>query len=219
MNAFHILVVLFAAYMLFRHGRRALLFLAPGLVRVRGEAGAPPASPMQLRAGDELAGLGFARLGTRCEEGALGGLSLASDAWVNQAEGAFADVFDHLPRHGHGPWVYFLSAFSDGATVLTANHPRLARSTPWLQTGGLPGSSLAATWAAHRVAAERFAAQHGRPSAPTDLEARQAAARAWYRGPGRGELRRLFFLNFLNALVALLLIAASAKAIARSLRS
>jgi hypothetical protein len=219
MNAFHVLVVLFAGYMLVKHVRRGVLFLAPGLVRISGRPGVAPATPMQLRAGEELAGLGFAHLGSRREDGALGGLLLASDAWANEEEGAFADVFDHRPREGVGPWAYFLSPFPDGALVLTANHPRLARETPMLQIGGLAASTLAATWAAHRVAVQRFAAGHGRPSASASLEARQAAARAWYRGPGRSELRRLFLVHFLDTVLALILIAGGTSGIARSLRS
>ena len=217
MQAFHLFVVLFAAYMLVRHGRRAALFLAPSLVRAEGDPAAPPATPALARAGDELELLGFARLGARRESGALGGLDLASDAWANEPEGAYADLFAHAPRGGRGPWVYFLSPFPDGAAVLTANHPRLARSTDRLRTGGLPGATLEATWAAHRAAVGRFAARHGAPGARADLAARDEVARAWYRGPGRPELRRLFLLNFLNVLVAVLISAVSVRALARAL--
>ncbi len=219
MQTFHLFVVLFATWMLVRHGRRAALFLFPSLVRSGGDAAAPPATPAQARAGDELERLGFVRLGARRESGALGGMDLGSDAWANEPEGAYADVFDHAPRGGGGPWAYFLSPFADGAVVLTANHPRLARSTDRLRTGGLPGATLEATWAAHRAAVGRFAERHGRPGARADLQARAEAARAWYRGPGRPELRRLFFLNFVNALFAILIGAVSARALARALTS
>lgn len=217
MQTFHVLVVLFALLMLVRHGRRAVLFLAPSLVRAEGDAAATPATPALARAGDELERMGFARLGARRESGALRGLDLASDAWANEAEGAYADVFAHAPRGGHGPWGYFLSPFADGAMVLTANHPRLARSTDRIQTGGLPGAGLEATWAAHRAAVSRFAASHGAPGARADLAARAEVARAWYRGPGRAELRRLYLASFINAVVAVLIGAVSAKALARSI--
>lgn len=219
MQTFHLFVVLFAAWMLVRHGRRAALFLFPSLVRSGGDAAAPPATPALVRAGDELARLGFVRLGARRETGALGGLDLFSDAWANEPEGAYADVFDHAPRGGGGPWAYFLSPFADGAVVLTANHPRLARATDRLRTGGLPGATLEATWAAHRVAVGRLAAGHGQPRARAELSVRDEAARAWYRGPGRPELRRLFLVNFLNALVAVLIGAVSARALTRALLS
>ncbi len=219
MQTFHLFVLLFALYMLVRHGRRAALFLAPSLVRAEGDREAAPATPALARAGDELERLGFARLGSRRESGALGGLDLVSDAWANEPEGSYADVFAHAPRGGGGPWAYFLSPFADGAVVLTANHPRLARSTERLRTGGIPGATLEATWAAHRSAVGRFAERHGRPGAPADLRARAEAARAWYRGPGRPELRRLFFLNFVNALFAVLIGAVSARALARALLS
>ena len=193
------------------------MYKRQGLVRVAGDRYAPPVTPGQLRAGEELVRLGFIRLGARREEGPLGGLRLGTDAWANEREGTFADVFDHAPRGGGPPWVYFLSSFADGALVLTANHPRLALSTDRLLTGGLPGSSLEATFAAHRKAVERFAGRHGAPAARADLAARLELARAWYRGPGRRELRRLFFVHFLNSLAAVALAAASASTLARAL--
>ncbi|HEU4382294.1 MAG TPA: hypothetical protein VFR85_02230 [Anaeromyxobacteraceae bacterium] len=217
MRTFHLFVVLFAAYMLVRHGRRAALFLAPSLVRSDGDGEAPPATPALARAGDDLERLGFVRLGARRETGALGGLNLVSDGWVNEPQGTYADVFAHAPRGGGAPWAYFLSPFADGAIVLTANHPRLARSTDRVRTGGLPGASLDATWAAHRSAVERFAARHGQPGARADLGARAQAARAWYRGPGRPEIRRLFLVNFVNALFAVVIGAFSARALAGAL--
>lgn len=219
MQTFHLFVVLFAAWMLVRHGRRAALFLAPSLVRAEGDPEAPPATPALARAGDDLSRLGFVRLGARRESGAMGGLDLCSDAWAHEPAGAYADVFAHAPRGGRGPWIYFLSPFADGAAVLTANHPRLSRSTERLLTGGLPGATLEATWAAHRAAVGRFAARHGAPGARADLEARAEVARAWYRGPGRAELRRLFLVNFLNAVVAILIGAVSARALAGALLS
>ncbi len=214
-DAFHVLVVLFAAYMLWNHGRRALLFVAPGLVRLHSRAGEGPRSTPQLRAEEELAGLGFVRLGARRERGPLGGLDFASECYVNEREGAWADVFDHAPRGGGGPMAYFLSPFPRGAMVLTANHPRLAVSTADVQAGGLPGAAIAATWSAHRVAVARFRERHGAPEAPASLAARDAAARRWYAGAGRRELRRLFVMNFVNTLVALVLLAGSVNALAR----
>lgn len=217
MLTFHVLVVLFAVLMLVRHGGRALLFAAPGLVRTGGDPGSPPATPAQARAGEELARLGFLRLGARRERGALRGLDVDSDAWASPAEGAYADVLGHAAPGGRGPQVYFLSPFADGAMVLTANHPRLSRSSERLQTGALPEAPIAATWAAHRAAVARFAAGHGPPAAAADLSARQEAARAWYRGPGRPELRRRFWVSFLDTLVAVLVAAVSLNALARGL--
>jgi hypothetical protein len=213
---FNALALLLAAFMLVRHGRRGLLFVAPGLVRVAGDREAQPATPGQMRAGEELARLGFSRLGARREDGPLGGLRLGTDAWANEREGSFADVFDHAPRAG-SPLVYFLSPFADGALVLTANHSRLAISTDRFLLGGLPGSSLEATHAAHRKAVERFAGRHGAPVARADLAARLDLARVWYRGPGRRELRRLSFVHFVNSLAALVLLAGSVNLLARAL--
>lgn len=217
MLTFHLLVVLFAALMLARHGPRALVFAAPGLVRTSGDPGAPPATAPQARAGEDLTRLGFLRLGARRERGLLRGLDLDSDAWASPAEGAYADVLGHSGPGGGWPQVYFLSPFPDGAMVLTANHPRMARSSDLLQTGALPGAPVAATWAAHRAAVARFAAGHGRPAVRADLSAREEAARTWYRGPGRPELRRRFLMSFLDVLAAVLVAAVSLNALARGL--
>jgi len=200
-----ILLALAAAYagmMLVRYGRRGILVLAPGLLRFGADAGAPPATPGQLQAGEALASLGFRRLGRRVERGPFGGLELRSDAWVNEGEGAYADVFDHAARPGAGAWLYFLSGFPDGAVALTANHPRASRADAQVEAGGVAGASAEAAWAAHRRAVARLAARHGSPAAPPDLVGREAAARAWYRAAGNRELRRLFLLHFLNALFA-----------------
>lgn len=208
--ALHLLVVAFALYMLARHGRRALAFAFPGKVLLDGAEGEEPRTPLQHRAEGELDSLGFARLGARRERTLLGGLDLASQAYANETAGSYADVLDHAPARA-GPLVYFLSVFPGGAAVLTANHSRPALSTREVQSGGLPGAGVAETFAAHRKALERFAARHGAPAAPARLAARQEAARAWYAGPGRREVRRICALNFLNAVVALALVAGSAR--------
>ncbi len=213
----NVLVVLLASYMLWKHGRRAALFVAPGLVRVEARPGEAPRTTAQLRAEDELARLGFSRLGSRRERGALGGLDLGSEAYANEVAGAYADVFDHAP--GGAALLYFLSPFPGGAVVLTANHARPATATDDAQAGGIPGAGVGATWSAHQIAVARFRERHGTPAAPADLAARTATARRWYGGPGGRELRRLFALNFLNALVAAVLLAGSVNALARRLIS
>jgi hypothetical protein len=207
MRTFDVLVALFALYMLARHGRQGLLFLAPGLVRAEAHHELAPASLSELRAGDALAELGFLRLGVLVERGVLGGLSRTIDAWAHPGEGVYADVVAGAPRGG--TWLELRSSFADGAAVVTANHPRLAISTRSVQAGALPGAGLAALLAAHCHATERFAREHGAPQALPDLEARLRVARAWQRGPGRRELRHRFALRFANACLALLLLAGS----------
>ncbi len=201
-SALLVLAAAYAALMLWRYGRRGLLVAAPGLVRLRSDPEASAATAAQRQAGGDLEAMGFRRIGARSEEGPLGGLDLRSDAWVHEAEGAWADVFEAPPRPGAGARLYFLSVFPDGALALTANHPRPSRSDGTVETGGLPDASPSATWAAHRRAVGRLAERHGRPRAAPDLAGREAAARAWYRAAGRRELRRLFLLHFLNALFA-----------------
>ncbi|MFL5301973.1 MAG: hypothetical protein ACJ79R_16680, partial [Anaeromyxobacteraceae bacterium] len=166
----HALAALFALYMLARYGRGALLFVAPSLLRVTAEAGAGARTLAQVRAGEALAALGFVRLGGRREAGPLGALEVRTDAWASEAEGVYADVRER-PDAG-GPAVSFTSRFPDGAFVVTANHPRVALCGPSLQLGGLPGATVEAALAAHRVAVARFARDHGAPTAPADLAAR-----------------------------------------------
>ncbi len=175
--------------MLWRYGRRGILFVAPGLVRFHSDPDAPPATALQRAAGDELEPLGFRRLGARSEEGPLGGLGLRSDAWVDEAAGAYADVFEEAPRKGAGARLYFLSVFPDAAVALTANHARKGRSGGTAEVGGIPGAGVAATWAAHRRVLDRMAPRHGAPGARADLGAREAAARAFYRAAGAREFR------------------------------
>ena len=206
MKALLALAAAYAAFMLWRYGRRAVLFVAPGLVRSRWDAAAPPATAAQREAGDELAALGFARLGARCEDGPLGGLGIAADSWVSEGAGTYADALEERPRPGAPPPVSFLTAFPDGAVALTANLPRRARSGRGAEVGGIPGAGVAAALAAHRRTLERMGA-HGTPRAAPDPAGRDAAARAWYRAAGGAELRTRFLAHFLNALLAALILA------------
>jgi hypothetical protein len=212
----HALAALFALYMLARYGRGALLFVAPSLVRVSGDAGAGPRTLAQVRAGEALLPLGFVRVGARREAGPLGALEVRTDAWACEAEGVYADVAERAVAGGAE--VSFTSRFPDGAFVVTANHARVALRGPRLQVGGLPGATLEAALAAHRVAVARFAREHGTPSAPADLAARLDVARQYGRGPGRRELRRRTAMSFANACIALLLLLGSVNVIARRVK-
>jgi hypothetical protein len=212
----HSLAALFALYMLARYGRGALLFVAPSLMRVEAEPGAGPRTLAQLRAGEALAGLGFEWLGARRESGPLRALEAHLDVWALPGGGVYADVAEGAPAGGAR--VSFVSPFSDGAFVVTANHARLALSGPKLQAGGLAGATLVAALAAHRVASARFEREHGAPSAPPDLEAHIASARRYRAGPGRREIRRETAMSFANACAALVLLAGSVNLIARRLK-
>ncbi|BDG09756.1 hypothetical protein [Anaeromyxobacter paludicola] len=213
---FTALAILLSLWMLVKHGRRAVLVLAPSLVRVSADPAAPPRTPAQVAAGEALRALGFERLGARAERSPLRGLDLPSDAWVHRGVGAYADVLALSPRGGGPAYAYFLSGFDDGALVLTANHARLPQSGPAVLAGGLPGATLDGAWRAHQVAVARLAAAHGPPRAD-GLAARGDLARRWYRGPGRAELRRMFGMSLVSALVALLLFVGSVNLFMRAL--
>jgi len=206
MRAFDLLVALFALVQLARYGRRALLFAAPS-VRLWAEPGALARSAPRLRAGEALEELGFVPLGSRGERGILGAFEQTLDAYAHPARGAYADVLDGPPREGARTILF--TPFADGAAVLTATFQRSARSTARVLLGSVPGS-VGAALAAHEVAVRRFASAHGSPQVSPDLGARVDAARAWYRGEGRRELRRSSVIAFVNAALGLALLAGSA---------
>jgi hypothetical protein len=206
----------YAALMLWRYGRRGWLVVAPASVRVRSRADEAPRTPAQAQAGAALAALGFRRLGSRDEEGPLGGLGLRSDAWAQEGEGAFADVFEEAARPGVPARLQLVTGFPDGAVALTANHPRTPRAGPSLEVGGFPDATVEATWEAHRRAVARLAARHGPPAPASGLEARDALARAWYRGAGGRELRQRFAVYLGNALLAALILGAALSMLLRS---
>src|SRR4051812_33720611 len=103
--------------MLVRHGPRALLYLFPGSMRARALSEGPRPTPRMLRVAEALEGLGFQPLGHKGENGPLGGIAVRSDVFVNEIDGAYADLF---LWKGSEPYLYFLSPFPDGALILTA---------------------------------------------------------------------------------------------------
>lgn len=205
-----LLAAAYAALMLWRYGRRGWLAIAPSTVRIRSREDREPRTPAQAQAGAALSALGFRRLGSRDEEGPIGGgLGLRSDAWANEGERAYADVYEDAARPGVPARLQLLTGFPDGALALTANFPRAPRAGPSLEVGGFPDASVQATWEAHRRAVARLSARHGVPAPATGLPARDALARAWYRGPGGAELRRRFAVYLGNALLAALILGAA----------
>jgi len=200
------LAAAYSALMLWRYGRRGILVVVPGLIRFRSEATAAPATAVQRQAGEHLAQLGFRRLGSRSEDGPLGGLGLRSDSWADEAHGTYADVFEDAPRRGADARLYFLSTFPDGAVALTANHARKGRSDGAVEVGAMPAAGIGAVFAAHLRTLERMAERHGSPRVAGDLDARESAARAWYRAAGARELQARFLVYFLNTLLAVLIL-------------
>ncbi|GEJ57824.1 hypothetical protein [Anaeromyxobacter diazotrophicus] len=207
MRTFNLLVALFAVVQALRYARRALVFVAPA-VRVTGEPGEPPRSAPRLRLGAELERLGFVPLGLLHERAPLGAVAREVDAYADASRGTFADVWQERGE-ADAPRLVFYTPFPDGAYVLTANHPRRAVASARAQAGAVVGAAPEAQLAAHEIAVERFAARHGTPAVALDLGARLAAARAWYAGEGRRELRRGAALPFGIAAFALVLLASA----------
>jgi hypothetical protein len=192
----------YALAMLVRYGRRGVLAAWPGLVSSRSSPGGPPPTPAQEAAVEALAPLGFHRLGSRVEDGPLHGLALRSECLADGPGPVFADLFEAAPPGGRVARVQFLTTFPGGVAVLTANHGRKERAGRGGEVQALPGASLDRVVAAHRAAVDRLAAVHGAPVPATSLEARDAAARAWYRGIGGAEIRGRFAPYLGNAVFA-----------------
>ena len=212
MRSFNLLVAAFALLQCLRYARRALLFVSPS-VRVSGEAGAAPRSARRLRLGAALEELGFRPLGIQRARSALGAVSAEDDVYADEERGAFADVVEG--GRGNGPGVVFFTPFEGGAAVLTASFRRRAIATEKVQAGGIPDAPLEGVLAAHEVAVERFAQRFGRPAVTADLEARLGAARSWFRGEGRRELRRAHASAFAILLFGVALFASAVNILLR----
>lgn len=206
----------YAAMMIFRYGRRGVVAVAPSLVSSRSEPDGPSPTEAQRATAGLLLPLGFRRLGSHVEEGPLRGLGLRSETFADADGLVFADVFEMAPRPGDVARVQLLSTFPDGAAVLTANHPRVARSGRGGEVSGLPGTALAQVVEIHRRAVARLASIHGAPLRAGDLPGRDAAARAWYRGIGGQEIRRRFAVYLGNTLFAAAILAFCITSIVRS---
>jgi hypothetical protein len=169
---------------------RALLFLWPESLRV--EADEPPREwdgrdwgllPLELRgAAAEMFALGFVPLGTHVEKPLLGPTRTCFDL-VNTGARAHATLFqgtDHRAR------VYLLTTLEDGGYVVSAGYRRPAREVPGRYLSGyLENATPERVVRAHLRRVEGHAA-----TLDATLEGRVAAQRAWYRGPGRPEVRQ-----------------------------
>ncbi len=210
------LAAVYAAMMIARYGRRGVLAVLPGLVSSRVVDPAPPSTGPQRAVAPGLEASGFHRLGSRVERGPLRGLELPSETWASADGAAFADVFEQGPGPDAPARLQLLTTFRDGAAVLTANHGRRPRTGRPGEIAGLPGAPVPEVAAHHRRAVERLAAVHGAPVPASGLEARNAAARAWYRGIGGAELRGRFAVYLANTLFAAGVLAFCVWAIYRS---
>jgi len=142
-----------------------MLAVAPGPppVRRRRRGGGPGRrTEPQRQAGEALARAGLpARSARAAWKRPLGGLRLRSDAWVNERERAYADLFEPA-RPGRRAPLHFLTTFPDGAAALTANHVR-RRTGPGGEVAGLPGAALDQVVEIHRRTVARLSVAHGDP--------------------------------------------------------
>jgi hypothetical protein len=213
MPVFDLLAAAFGAFMLVRHGPRALLFAAPSLLRPSAAPPEPARSPAEQRARDQLEALGFEEAATLSWRGPLGSVRERHAVLALASEGVFADV---ASGRSDAP-VRFVSACPDGAVLLTSNERRAAIEGRHGRAAGLVGAALDATLAAHRKGLERFARAHGTPSARAEPGSRLAAARAWAVGVGRSDVRRATVIHFVNALLAVAILAAGVKGAVRTI--
>jgi hypothetical protein len=169
---------------LWRNLPGALMFLRPGLVRVRRAPEDALDEPLFAEMEGELAPLGFRRLGAHLEKAPLRRPVLSYD-FVNEAEHTFGSAF----RDGGVMRLYLLTPFSGGGFVLTADHRRTGVERGDYLAGGLPGAGPDALLAAHRRRVERLVREGRQPLADLSMDAREQAAVRWHRGAGARELR------------------------------
>lgn len=182
---------------------RALLVFAPSSVRVE-----PEDPPGQARVPDplttitgQLAALGFSPLGTHSERPPLGPTTLCFD-FARRADRTFATSW---VAPGGEPRLYFLSVLAGGGLVITANYRRPARNIDGQYlSGGLENVSLERVLKAHLRLLDGQAV-----SGELSLEGRVGAARAWYSGPGRAEVRQQNFPALLWSMGTLGMVAAA----------
>jgi hypothetical protein len=163
---------------------RAILCVAPSSMRVeRDDDGEHMDLPMQLeQLSQELRSFGFSAIGSRREKPALASPTVSYD-FANPQERAFATLY--LGRDGR-PRLYFLTPTTHGGFVITANYRRPARQLQGRYlSGGLEHIPLERIYKAHQKRMEGFEAV-----GPFTLEGRIEAARAWFSGYGRSEIRQ-----------------------------
>jgi hypothetical protein len=177
---------------------RALLFFFPGSVQVEAEA---PADQMALppelgAAARELEALGFVAVGSHEERPRLRRPTRAY-AFRHRSAPAFATL--SLGADG-APRLDFLTPLAPEGFVVTAAYRRAALERPRYRSGGLPGASAARVFEAHLRRLAGLA-----PAGDFTWEGRVAAARAWFSGMGRHELRREHLQGVVWTLAALLI--------------
>lgn len=199
--------------MLWRNLPRALLFLWPGLAGARRLDETSPLVDFSLFEEVErvVTPLGFARLGAHAEIHPLRRPSATYDFLLSGEP-----VWGSAWRQGSEVRFALVTAFQGGGMVVTADHKRLGIDRPPYLAGGLPEASPEQLLAAHRRRVERLRQMGLSPVSDLTLDARVAAARAFYRGPGAREVRLGAANAFILSSMALVLFGAALVAVARA---
>lgn len=163
---------------------RAVLCVAPASLLIDAEAPADGMTvPGELTALEkELLSLGFTPVGSHIEKPRLTFETVSYD-FAHAAERAFATLY--LSRRGE-PRLYFLTQVEGGAFAITADHRRPSTERPGRYLSGwLEERSLSRLFKAH----QRRAATLGAPVGRFDQAGRLEAAKSWFAGPGKREVR------------------------------
>lgn len=182
---------------------RAVLFLSPQSVRVEADTPDPSVMvPGVLEpAWDALKAAGFVPLGSHLEHARFAPAVTLYDA-VHEERGTFASVFED---HDGQARVVLLSP-TEAGFVLTANYRRPARDVPGRYiSGAIDGASVERLVNVHA----RRLASLGAAKGPWTLDARVDAARNWFRGAGKAELRQQHAVGLLWTLGALGMVGAA----------
>lgn len=182
---------------------RALLVFRPTSVRLEIEE---PADQVKLpdalqKPAAELERLGFVRLGSHSEKPPFGPRTLCFD-FARAEEGIFATLFEGRDEVAA---LYLMSRLPGGGFVISANHRRPAKDEPGRYvTGWLEDVSVDRIYKAHLRRTEGLPVQ-----ADFTQEGRMAAARAWYEGPGKSEVRQQHVPGLLWTVASLGMVAAA----------
>lgn len=207
MNGELLRIVLFCGligYLLWRYLPGALLFVHPGWIRSRIVGGPETATsavrgPAMREMAREIEDLGFEPLGLVVEKRPLG-RSQRQLVYGSAEERTYAVV----APVGNEAWLRFVTHFSDGAVVITADYRWPSVEEPGYLAGGLPSGSPAEILATHRRRVQRFVDEGRSLEEEQTLEGWVRSSDRYYaKGPGKREVRRreVMGMMFTTALI------------------